>query len=231
MFNSAIHPRRRGGPGITGPLNGSTSITELCFITFLFGVLAVLCTSGIGAAKERARIARCVGNLKQLASMVDLYKTIHLRYPRNTSIDDFRSFSELTKDYGVFTCPSTDHRVSDVSDLDGGTSYRYFASRRALSRMFLDNDFNHGHGNDTDKIDEDNRGESYSVKLDASRPDRFWQQESGAIYDRDFDHHDGFMNVIYLEDNRWDRLHESVEIIVTPPQPAFAVEVLREGEL
>jgi len=96
--------------------------------------------------------------------------------------------------------------------------------------MFLDNDHNHGHGNDTDKLDEDNRGASYSAKFDASRPDLFWQQDSGAICDREFDHHGGYINIIYLEDNRWDRLHESVEIIVTPEEPAFAMELIQGGE-
>jgi len=216
--------------GTTKRNRGSVSIHELCFILLVLGLLTVITISQLGGVRDRAHQARCVGNLKQINVLFNIYRTTCRRYP-DQPLGDFRPLAGLTDDYGILVCPGSSDGEVDAEALDCGTSYRYFSSVRSIERaaarsagtygtnsdgVHIRHDQDRGHGNDPDKLDEDNPawqrkyGQSQYV-FDPGCPDRNWEHARGAIYDRDYSHHDGTINIIYLENGRWERIEAAIQ--------------------
>jgi type II secretory pathway pseudopilin PulG len=191
------------------------------------GLLVAILVASIGNLRDRARTAKCVGNLKQISVLMNVYRTAHLRYPE-ALLDDFRPLAELTNDYSIFVCPGSDDTVRSVADLHGKTSYRYFGSLSLLTRLatgsaggtsgtvgsVISTDRDRGHGNDSDHVDEDNpawqRKHPQTLVFDPSAPIKSWKHQCGAVYDQVYSQHDGVLNMVHLENGRWESIPYAV---------------------
>ena len=123
---------------------GSISIFELGVIVLLLALMAYLGVSQVNAIRERSRIAKCVGNLRQIVVLMKLYRTEFRRYP-TTALDDFRPLADLTEDYGMFVCPSSGKQLASAQDLNGKTSYKFFGTLEDVERFYAGSE---GGGND-----------------------------------------------------------------------------------
>ena len=218
---------------------GSVSVQELCCVLLVLGLLTVIAISQLGGVRERAHQARCVGNLKQINVLFNIYRSTFRRYP-DQPLGDFSPLAGLTDDHGIFACPGSTEEDLDADALNCGTSYRYFTSAQSLDRAAaqsagiysgttaegaaIRHDPNRGHGNDPDRLDEDNPawqrkyGQSQLV-FDPGRPVRNWKHRGGAIFDRDYSFHEGTINLIYLENGRWERLSATVQATQAQAEP------------
>ena len=207
-------------------IRGSFSLGETFVVIALAGMVSIPIVGQMGRLRSQTRMAECVNNLKQIAVLLNIYRTEHMKYPR-AALDDFRPIGAGASDFGIFICPGTDDKVDSLSDLAGGTSYRYFGSNGIASwamsvfgdgliaTPYVEGDANRGHGNDADGFDEDNPGRSGDRKsvlaFDTSDPLKRWDRKNsyGAIYDSDYDHHDGRINLIHLKDSSWEEIEKS----------------------
>ena len=123
---------------------GSISIVELGVIVLLLALMTYLGVSQVNAIRERSRIAKCVGNLRQIVVLMKLYRTEFRRYP-TTALDDFRPLADLTEDYGMFVCPSSGKQLASAQDLNGKTSYKFFGTLEDVERFYAGSE---GGGND-----------------------------------------------------------------------------------
>ena len=223
---------RRARTSATPPERGSMLISELVTIVLISAVLLTVSISQLHTLRERARRVRCVGNLKQIAMTMNMYRSIHRRFPK-APLADFSPLRDLVEDYDTFSCPSTDVRMTSPEELNGGTSYRYFGrlgdlrglaglvggTANTVGRIVIDGDENHGHGNDSDGYDEDNPGKKprdlgaggYRL-FDPDDPGKYWTGQGGygAIYDDDYSHHDGQLNLVFLQTCQWARVRQGV---------------------
>ena len=230
MSRHTDHLIRRAQTAAASPERGSILISELVTIVLISAVLLTVSISQLHTLRERARRVRCVGNLKQIAMMMNMYRSIHRCFPR-APLADFSPLRDLVEDYGTFSCPSTNVKVTAPAELDGGTSYRYFGrladlrglaglvggTANTIGQITIDGDENRGHGNDTDRYDEDNPGKKprdlgaggYRL-FDPDDPGKYWEGQGGygAVYDDDYSHHDGQINLIFLQTCRWARVHQ-----------------------
>jgi hypothetical protein len=200
-------------------IRGSFSLAEIFVVIALTGLISVPIVGQMGWLRSQARMAECVSNIKQIALLLNIYRVENMKYPR-AALDDFRPIGSGSPDFGIFICPGTDDKVNSLSDLAGGSSYRYFGRTGIASWAMavygdgliqtLDGDSDRGHGNDADGYDEDNPGHSTGTFY-TSHPLAHWNPKSryGAIYDSDYGHHDGRINLIHIKDGSWERIEKS----------------------
>ncbi|MBU0651160.1 type II secretion system GspH family protein [bacterium] len=92
------------------------TLIEMLVVIAIIGILATMITPAIGRARERARRAKCMNNMKQIGYLISLYQMDHNeQFP-----DDSSNFQTLVDglegkvDNAIFLCPS--------DDLDGEAS-------------------------------------------------------------------------------------------------------------
>jgi prepilin-type N-terminal cleavage/methylation domain-containing protein/prepilin-type processing-associated H-X9-DG protein len=111
-FLSAPRTRRSWAPGCNARSAGFTLI-ELLVVVAIIGILASILFPVFARARENARRASCISNLKQIAIGAQLYLQDYDRIyppepppPRDGSIGWALEFSKIIKSEAVFQCPS-----------------------------------------------------------------------------------------------------------------------------
>jgi len=149
----------------------------------------VLCHSFI-RAKEIARRAYCLNNLKQISTLANLYNIDRGAAPYTQNwLVDFTFCSDYLQDFRVLECPSMDDRVRTQTDLNGNTSYHYMGSRQDWLRNNAAN------------------GDGTEYGFDASNSairNLLSNREEKLVYDRTDDVHYGIFNVVYVESSSAD---------------------------
>lgn len=176
---------------------GFTLLENMIALSVISLLLAAVLLPLVGFAREKGRVARCVGNLQQIAHTMNMYKTYFLKYPVEP-MGNFSPLNTMVLDINIFSCPSTLTEMESSADLDGKTSYRYFGTREDLKRKGLcskglccKNDTHNSHA------------------FDPAHPGKSWEERRrfGAVYDRDYDNHkDGCINIVFFDDSHWERL-------------------------
>jgi len=181
-------------------------LVELFMLALVLGLIASIMIAGIGQIRCRARVVSCMSNTREIASMMNLYKAQFLCYPRQP-IDDFSDLRDFCSDVSVFACPGTQEGLTDEGDLYGGTSYFYFGTVRDLERLGY-------------------TAQKTSDVFNPFDPGASWEpgRKYGAVYDAHPSNHcDNCINIIYLEDNRCERIC-NVDVSCSCDRLAGAVE-------
>jgi len=161
-----------------------TVIELLVVMAVVMVIFSVLCHSFI-RAKEIARRAYCLNNLKQVSTIANLYNIDRGATPYTSHwLVDFTFCADYLQSYKVLECPSMDDRVRTLSDLNGNTSYHYMGSRQD----WLRNNVASGDGTEYG-FDATN---SVIANLVGGR-------EEKIVYDKTDGVHAGIFNVVYIE--------------------------------
>ncbi|HCE45953.1 MAG TPA: hypothetical protein DET40_20600 [Lentisphaeria bacterium] len=171
-----------------------TVIELLVVLAVVMVIFSVLCHSFI-RAKEIARRAYCLNNLKQVSTLANLYNIDRGATPYSQHwLVDFTFCADYLKTYKVLECPSMDDRVDTQSDLNGNTSYHYMGSRQD----WLRNNVASGDGTEYG-FDATN---SAIANLVGGR-------EEKIVYDKTDSAHAGIFNVVYIESSSADYFQSS----------------------
>ncbi|HBC89175.1 MAG TPA: hypothetical protein DCZ94_19725 [Lentisphaeria bacterium] len=161
-----------------------TVIELLVVLAVVMVVFSVLCHSFI-RAKEIARRAYCLNNLRQISTLANLYNVDRGNAPYSQHwLVDFTFCSDYLETYGVLECPSMEDKVRSASDLNGNTSYHYMGSRQD----WLKNNIASGDGTEYG-FDSSN----------AAIQNLLSSREEKLVYDKTDAAHEGIFNVVYIE--------------------------------
>ena len=115
----------------------SFTLIELLVVIAIIAILAAMLLPALSAARERARAARCLSNLKQCALGTQLYATDNNGFAvTHVAANGNRQWAKLYVKYDYiqdtgdapFACPSLEPFGYDQND-DGGRHYYTYASR------------------------------------------------------------------------------------------------------
>ncbi|WDE98379.1 type II secretion system protein [Lentisphaera profundi] len=152
------------------------SIFEVLAVLVILSILASLIFNSMSTARDEAKRAVCLNNLKQIQNVVEVYRKDHRATPRAISEHDFSFAAEYVDEnsIGMFRCPGDDQEVASLDSdiflpsLNKGTSYIYIPA------------------------DEDVLG---MTELEMKIEDI---NEFLIVYDKDSRFHNGRFNVLYL---------------------------------
>jgi len=158
------------------------SMIELIVVVAILLTLSSIMMTTIRSSHHLTRRAQCLSNLAQIRDFTELYRKDHgkLYYSENwlTDFSYVAPYLSGANALQVFTCPGADHdeALSDVAQLNGGTSYYYVPAREAVYNE--------------------------AFKLNAAVDPMSWPQMASknflVIYDQSKGHHKGWRNVAYL---------------------------------
>ncbi len=115
-------------------LQRAFTLIELLVVIAIIGILAGLILPAVSKAKERARQAQCIGNVRSIAQAIIMYATDNRLYlpvlPNDFSITNKIQTATYIPDAQVFQCPSdrgTDDYPGNSSEAFGqwGSSYLF----------------------------------------------------------------------------------------------------------
>ena len=161
-----------------------TVIELLVVLAVVLVIFSIMC-HGFVRAKEIARRAYCLNNLRQVSTLANLYNVDRGATPYSQNwLVDFSFCSDYLETYGVLECPSMDDHVRNQSDLNGNTSYHYMGDRQD----WLKNNIACGDGTE--------------YGFDATNPaikNLLNNRIEKIVYDKTNDVHEGIFNIVYIE--------------------------------
>ncbi len=100
----------------------TSPLIPLFALFVILAILAGMCPCSFSCSKERARRSKCTANLSQIGKALKMCSMDHAdRFPA--------TFLELTNYVGsfpkLFICPSSDHRVGAMTNVNEWTDYAY----------------------------------------------------------------------------------------------------------
>ena len=138
-FNRLERPARRAPRGASG-----FTLIELLVVIAIIGILVGFLAPGALKMREKARVAKCQNNLKQIFYAISAYRDEHSeRFPE--SLDELHD--RYVDDVEVFKCPSSKNAVPAAPS---GGDYEYNAGLSPASKstepLLEDKDGNHPSG-------------------------------------------------------------------------------------
>jgi len=129
------------------------TLIEMLVVIAIIAILASILTPALGRARERAKRAKCMSNLKQIGYLISIYEMDKETYPEGSGTNNFTALVNAVKDGGsidpeIFVCPSdpssTRHSTPSASD----SSYLYTkpASSTDSTAVMLQHSDNSWHG-------------------------------------------------------------------------------------
>ncbi|MDD7987092.1 type II secretion system protein [Lentisphaera marina] len=157
-------------------INKHFSIFEVLVVLSILSILASLIFSSFGFARDEAKRTQCLNNLRQIQSIVEVFKKDHRATPSAEHKYDFRFAQNYVDEssLAIFRCPGDKLELvnTDLEEawffpvLNYGTSYEYIPSKK-----------------DAENDPEDDFSGIYEFMM---------------IYDKDARFHNGRFNVVYL---------------------------------
>lgn len=158
------------------------SMLELIIVIAISATLCSILVTSIHKSKDLATQVSCMSNISQIRTYMELYRKDYRELPYSeiwlTDFSPLEPYIGKTNSLKSFTCPgSKDSELTDFGQLKYQTSYYYVPSATQLVKNIED-------------------GIDYQISL--SDTQILQAGESGVIYDKSPDHHNGRTNIAYL---------------------------------